>query len=549
MARKFPTPSLFDRAVATLSPARGLARYQAKVRLAAAELSFAGRAIEGAKSKRTRADWMNVGNADADTAVRHERAGARQIARDLVLNNPYVAGAVSRAIDNVVGRGITPQCQLQADPDGSRPPNAPAGWEPISEDAARRFAEQAEALFAEFAENPDICDVNGELTFYEMQALQERAQRVDGEHLLHFPQAKGANGVAEFALELIEVDRLGTPLGHAATKGALIRDGVELDPATHAPIAYWVRREHPGSDHLLSIGKFTRIPRDYDSGRPRMRLIHDKQRIGQTRGYTPFAPCLETIEDLHRYWEAEILRSRIAACFGAFVESPAAYSLQTNAGDLDGDSKRREKVEPGRIWYGQPGEKVTFGNPSSPNQQFGAFTEVLLRAIGVAVGMPWELIALDFSKTNYSSARASLLEARRTFQRRQHFLAVHCCQPVWEQVIGYGISSGRLAAPGFSARRRDYLASYWTPPSWGWVDPVKEEVAARESIRGFLSTHADELAAQGKDFDQVVERCAREHKRLKELGLPSPWDALTAADGQTSDDANRQEITDAILEA
>ena len=58
-----------------------------------------------------------------------------------------------------------------------------------------------------------------------------------------------------------------------------------------------------------------------------------------------------------------------------------------------------------------PGDKVAPFTPSRPNSGYGQFVENVLRHIGAGLNIPFELLMKDFSKTNYSSARAALLEA------------------------------------------------------------------------------------------------------------------------------------------
>ena len=518
---KLRDPSWLDRAIEWLSPQRGFTRRTFRARMAVAD-TLRRTAVGGAAYNRLRNDWSNT-TFSADAAVRYDRQRIRNIVRELILGNSYASAAVRRIVTNVVGRGIMPQSHLQADTTESEPFRKPPGWRPIGEAEAARFQNAAEDLWGEFAETSDVA---GRQTFYEQQDTVEEALTTDGEILVHLPALEPRGRPLPFGVELIECDRLVTPMDQWSNGN--IRDGVEIDPATGAPIAYHVTDYQPGDSlGVLNFGKTRRIPRFDENGWPRMLHLFRARRPGQTRGYSDYAPCLDVFEDLHRYWEAELVASRVAACYCGFVKSPYAGEYQQNAGQPAPEGGGRiEDMEPGRIWYGMPGEEITFGSPLRPNAQFGPFTEILLRAIGVCHGLPLELIALDFSKTNYSSARASLLEARRTFQSKQGFQVGRLGKPVWGLVLRHGIMLGRLQAPGFAARQRDYLASFWTPPCWGWVDPVKEELASRESIRSFLSTHAEELAAQGRDMDQTFEQCAREHKRLKQLGLPSPWDII-----------------------
>jgi capsid protein len=144
----------------------------------------------------------------------------------------------------------------------------------------------------------------------------------------------------------------------------------------------------------------------------------------------------------------------------------------------------------------------------------------ILRAISAALGLPYELVAKDFSKTNYSSARAALLEARRYFKVRQEWLAQKLCQPVWEMLLEEAYLRGELKANNFYDKRLDWVRARWIAPGWSWVDPLKEVKASKEAITGNISSLADEAAGQGKDWEEILEQRAREEQKRKELGLP-----------------------------
>ena len=166
--------------------------------------------------------------------------------------------------------------------------------------------------------------------------------------------------------------------------------------------------------------------------------------------------------------------------------------------------------------------------------------ERILRAISSALGLPYELVAKDFSKTNYSSARAALLEARRYFRCRQEWLSRRLCQPAWDMLIEEAYLEGDLEAMDFYPKRFDWTRARWIAPGWGWVDPTKEVKASRESVDGLISTLADEAAALGRDWEEVLEQRAREEEKRKSLGLPKTQ-TKTAASSKEEDDKESSE--------
>jgi capsid protein len=78
---------------------------------------------------------------------------------------------------------------------------------------------------------------------------------------------------------------------------------------------------------------------------------------------------------------------------------------------------------------------------------------------------------------------------------------------------------GMFDAPDFYENRHEYTRAAWIGGGWGWVDPVKEVEASRLAIDYGLSTLAEEVAGQGRDWEEVLEQRAREQARAKELDV------------------------------
>jgi len=148
----------------------------------------------------------------------------------------------------------------------------------------------------------------------------------------------------------------------------------------------------------------------------------------------------------------------------------------------------------------------------------------------------------DFSKTNYSSARAALLEAWRYFNSIRGWLQVHWCNPVFELWLEEAIDKGLVQAPDFEANRYAYTRSVWIGPGRGWVDPTKEAEAAEMRMANNLSTLERECAEQGLDWEEVLEQRAREKALLEELGLSMSEEEMRAEIEQEAADAQEQQV-------
>jgi lambda family phage portal protein len=257
---------------------------------------------------------------------------------------------------------------------------------------------------------------------------------------------------------------------------------------------------------------------------------------------------MDLFKDLADYLEAEVVAARVAACFAVLVKKREPYdAAEARSDETNTNSQRIEELEPGMVEYLSEDEDISTVNPQRPGVTFDMFVERILRAIGASLGLPYELVCKDFSKTNYSSARAALLQAWRYFAMRQDFLARGLCQPVWELWTEEGYLTGELGFDDYYAMRDAYTAAKWIGPGYRHVDPPKEVKASRDAVDGNLSTLADECALQGRDWEEVLEQRAREEARRKELGLTAPAPVLpdgTEDDKQEADDDDEKPTED-----
>jgi lambda family phage portal protein len=360
------------------------------------------------------------------------------------------------------------------------------------------------------------------MDFYEIQQLAERQILENGEVLIIPLMVDKPDRPYGLALEVVEADRLATPYDLMQNKS--IRSGVELGEHGE-PVAYYIRKSHPGDIYFnfkaLDSSYYIRYPAKNELGRPNVLHLYWLKRPGQTRGEPFFAPILTYFKDLADYMEAELVAARVAACFAAFVKKTDPINAAfARADSANAANQKIEALEPGMIEYLAPGEEISQLSPNRPGGTFEPFVERILRAISAGLNLPYEVVAKDFSKSSYSSARAALLEARRFFKTRQEWLSRRLCQPVYEMFLEEAyLASDELPIQNFYKNRVDLSRARWIAPGWGWVDPTKEVEASRSSVDGNLSTLADECAALGKDWEEVMEQKSREEKKRKELGL------------------------------
>lgn len=451
---------------------------------------------------RLRSNWW-PGSGSPDEDLLPDLATLRERSRDLNRNDAHAAGITTTVNSNTVGTGIKPQARVKSKKLG------------ISDDEAAAFQEAAEDNWEKWC---PYADAGGRMDFYEIQNLVDRQILENGEVILLPLMLEDRSRPFLLAFDVIEADRLETPPDKRADRS--IRYGVEIGERGE-PVSYHIRTTHPG-DMIVAkdrgLAKYTRIPAYGETGRKNVFHLYWVNRPGQTRGVPFFAPVMNYFKDLADYMEAELVAARVAACFAIFIKKEDAYSAALGGtSETNARAQRLEELEPGMIDYLSPGEDITAFNPNRPGGQFEPFVDRILRAISTGLNLPYEIVAKDFSKTNYSSARAALLEARRYFMVRQSWLSRKLCQPAWEMLQEEAFLRNKLPANSFYEKKGDWLRARWIAPGWQWVDPVKEATSSELAINIGISTMADEAASQGRDWEEVLEQRAREAKKVFDL--------------------------------
>jgi lambda family phage portal protein len=457
------------------------------------------------------------GSADSDLLPDLELLTSRS--RDLARNNGIAAGAGQTFKDNIVGSVL----RLVAVPDYRL-----LGWTP---ERAREWANVTEPQFRSWADTTD-CDAAGEqdLLGLTLSALGGTFGNGDALALpLWLPDPLSQWSTR---LSLIESDRLSTPpqLEHRED----IRGGIEKD-FYGRPVAYHVRRRHPGDamarDRFIVTGlnDWDRIPATTEWGRRRVIHLHDKERTGQSRGKPIVSAVMKEFHMAGKYQSTELEAAVSNALVAAFLESNLD---QESAQTLFGENPREawgasvkqaqnlRQMRGAAIIPLPAGAKITPFSPGRPNAAFEAFMIASLRNIAAGMNMPYELLLKDFSKTNYSSARAALLEAWRYFMGRRAWLIRVWLRPVYELWLEEAVNAGRIDAPDYYEKRYAYSRCRFIFSGRGWIDPVKEAEAAGIRMRLGISTLEAECAEQGLDWEEVLEQQAAERALRQRLGLP-----------------------------
>lgn len=518
-----PAPNLLDRAIGWVSPTTAARRLHARTAMATAlTLTGGGTEISASAESYT--------STKSSSGTRYYRPGVRSSvadqsgvlptlrgqSRDLARNHPLASGAINTNVDRVVGTGLA----LSARPDARV-----LGWTP---EQVTEWKAQVQAEFSLWADSKE-CDITGVQNFYELQALVLRSALESGDCFTLMPDAEEAYSDMPYRLRLqvIEADRVGNPAGAMDTDEQA--GGLKMNKQGR-PVQAWLYDRHPGGLNLKGdrwAGQWV----DLVGRSGRRRMLHHFRRLrpDQPRGIPYLAPVIDCLKQLGRYTEAEITAAVVSSMFTAFVKTKDGDSTAVFTGDAPpgaaapaGDDEI--ELGAGAVVGLAEGEDVTFANPSRPNTGFTPFVDALAKYVGVALGLPHELLVKQFN-ASYSASKAALLDAWQWLRGLRAWMGLTFCQPTYETWMAESVAIGRISAPGFfedPLLRWAYTRTAWNGDSMGSINPKDEIAAYRDAIDGRLMTHEQaEWMLFGTDFNETVPIKAAENKALAKAEIPA----------------------------
>ena len=507
---------------AKIAPNWVLKRELAKTKLAAidrAKLYMSGSGYAGAgasTSKRNFLGWKPFSQT-ADQDITANLPILRNRSRALYVGGGLPRGAINKLVTNVVGSGLMLNSQIDYNYLG------------ISRDEASQIERTIEREFKLWADDKYSCDIGNSVNFYEMQGLAFLSMLMSGDCFVLLPQKLRSGNSYRLKLQLLESDRVTNPINPDITKDIL--EGIESD-TYGAPIAYHIKQRNSPLDHET---KFARVEAYTKNGRANVLHLMTRERPEQRRGIPLISGIIEQVKQLTRYADAELDAAVLSAFFTIFIKksapeynaewTPPTESESEGQADPSGMESPNEKptdmkLAPGAIHELDEGESIEIANPSRPNQQFDAFTTAIIRQIGVAIEVPYEVLVQHF-QSSYSASRAAILQAWQMFYNRRDWLIANFCLPVYKEWMTEAVVFGRLSLPGFldnPLARQAWLGVNFYGSSMPEIDPVKAVNAATKRIDEGLSTREREaMTLTGMNFDEIVGTRIAEEKNMNEI--------------------------------
>jgi lambda family phage portal protein len=488
-----PAINAIDRLIGVFDPSRALRRVASRTRLQ--------RAYEAASP---RDSWRpRRGGASAQADHFSDATTLRSKARSLVQNVPYIAASIDARTANIISTGIVPRF------------TGPIG-------------DALNALWPQWAE---VCDADGRLDFYGLEAVANTAMDVDGEVLIRIRARQAGDGLpVPFQLQVLEIDWLDSTRNSGLGSGLpdmppnnIVIEGVEYDPIGRVA-AYWLWDRHPGDATVLrGISTFSKRYPAFQNGLPTIIHLFDPTRPGQGRGITRLASIIARTRDTQTYEDAELARKNLEARLSVLYSGDASELANENQlgstsgnGAADADLARRTgdlgELRSGGITELPAGGNITTVEPKAA----GGHVEYLshqLHIITAALGVTYEMATGDMSQVNFSSARVRLLDVRRSFEHTQWKTVIpRLVRPVADAFAQYAMLAGKVRYGGKYAIEYDV-------PKWGYAgNPLQEATADLLQVSGGLTSISAQIRARGDDPDKVFAQIKKDFDRLRTDG-------------------------------
>lgn len=416
---------------------------------------------EGGKRTLANRDFWNANNPFEETAS-SDRDTLRARARWLHENNPIMSNIDKAIINNVIGKGIGLQSKT--------------GNKTIDDLIEKRFKAWS-----------NRCDITGRLSFSDIQRVILETRMVDGEIFIY---KKITNDGLK--LQLIEAD---------AIDGMKGTNGITLDP-NGAPQTYHFNVDNRSID----------IPAEYIINYCKI------ERATQFRGISEYKQSILDIKNFSAYQSATIANARANADIAYTIETERDSGVfghtQTEVGD------DIQEINGLMVYYLRPGEKAT-KHKNDMGNGYGDFVTTSVRMISTARQVSYELAFRDYSKVNFASSRASLIQDNKRFDYEQEHLTNYVLDDVYRTWLEVDVMRGKLEInlTKWLKDKEQFIAPRWSYPKREWVNPQQDMKAIEKEIDLHLTTMTDLAHERGLDFEEVLATKQKEQELLAKYGL------------------------------
>ena len=442
----------------------------------------------------------------AASGQQHEQYDRKKLinqSRAFLRDNSIYKGMIGRAVSYIVGNGFTLQVKTKN----------------------KAFNAAAEALWNDFHFRPEI---RGILSGRKTDRMICQELMVAGDTAVILTNIAGK-------IQLIEAEQI-------AAKNRII-DGIEKDEYGK-PVKFWICPYDKNG--FSNIGK----AKSYD---PKdILFLTNPERPSSVRGVPPCQSGFPMLHRINDVCDSEAIAWQLLARLAVSINrkggavqgynESTADTAKTGAAAEGSLSTRVTELDYALMFQADVGEEIKGIERNIPGKNFGESLRMFLRLLGLPLGLPLEIILLDWTKSNYSQSRAVLEQAYQVFLDYQAIMEDYYYRPLIEWKIQQWIESKDLND------NKEKFKFDLIKPTFPWIDQLKEvEAYGKKVSRGF-TTHTQVCKSLNCDREDIINlreleiRDAIERvKKIKtDTGIDVPYHILCGLEvpGQTKTPAS-----------
>ena len=404
--------------------------------------------------------------------ARVDRIVLRNRARWLKENNAIMSNIDKTIVNNVIGNGITLQ----------------------SKTGMNRVDNEIEELFKKWMKN---CDVTGRVNFKDLQRIILENRMVDGEIFIYKKITNDSKH--PFKLQLLESSRLNEGEGI---------NGVEIGSEGEVKGYYFISAKNPYEASFDTIF--------IDS----KNIIHyfKLENPSQYRGMSEYKQAIMDLKNFMSFNSSLIEAVRARANIAYVIKSDANIKDFMTTEEYEDI----QTINGLSVFYLNKGEDITKLDPDIVSGEYKPFVESVIRLIASARNISYELAYRDFSKVNFSSARASIIQDNKRFDHEQQHLIDYVLTPIFNEWLEVNVLAGNLKTikPSVYLNNKDkFQKAVWIRPAREWVDPLKDIKAIESELNLGITTLSDVVASKGKDLEEILIQRKKEKELFEKYGI------------------------------
>lgn len=490
--------------------------------------------LEGAsRISRELARW-NPPTQSADALINPSKEILDSRGQNMIQNDGFMFGAVGAQKDSIVGS----QYMLNAQPNEAVL-GVPEGW-------SEEWQEEVESRFNLISDSPSAWfDAAGKMTLSGLLRLAIASDVMTGEVLATVEWKRDKGRPFSTAIQMINTHRLCNP--DMSQDTPRLRRGIQRD-MYGAPESYWIRKALPGDimmGDFNSAFSWTNVPAFKPWGRRQVIHLFEPILPEQTRGLSAMVAVLKEMKMKQKFSDLVLQSAVIQASFAATIQSelpaevlygqiggahtPISEQLGMYLSSMQQyhNGAKNIQLDGASIPTLFPGQDLKVTPLGTPGGIGTGFEESLLRNIAASLNMSYEEFSHDYTKTNYSSARAALVGTERAQKARKKTVADRVATEIYMLWVEEEMNAGNLPIPPgkdkyffYQPMMKEALCNCsWIGASSGMIDTLKETQADVLALQNKFTTLEEVLGKRGKDWRQVMKQLKREKTLLEEYGL------------------------------